>query len=388
MKKILNAIDRLEDYLSVFRNKRVGITANFNSYNRKFQFISDLFRKHDLNVAALFGPQHGIFVQTQDNMIEWNDQKKSGVPVYSLYGKHREIQDYMAENIDVMVFDLQDIGTRYYTYIWTLYYLIKVCGKKDIPLIVLDRINPLNGKTIEGPVQESDFLSFVGLHPIPVRHGMTAGELALLFNKVMNFECNLEIIEVENWTRSDDFSDTDLDWFLPSPNMPSFNTALVYPGMCLLEATNISEGRGTTRPFEIFGAPFLNCEEFIKELERYSLPGVSFYPYVFKPTFNKFTDKNCNGFFLNVYDKNEFRPFLTGVLIIYLLKKLYPNHFKWKEPPYEYEYQKMPIDILYGSSSFREMIDKDNFNLTKLEEKWNHDKLKFSNLREEFLLYE
>jgi uncharacterized protein YbbC (DUF1343 family) len=305
----------------------------------------DLFR-----LSAFFGPQHGFLGQTQDNMVEWKSYRhlRLGVPVYSLYGEHREPTAEMLQGIDVLLVDLQDVGTRYYTFIWTLYLCMRACEKRGVAVVVLDRPNPINGVTIEGPVLSRDYKSFVGLHPIPVRHGRTIGELATQFRDEAFPKCRLSVLPMKKWRRQMWFDQTGLPWVMPSPNMPTLATATVYPGMCLLEGTNISEGRGTTRPFEIFGAPFIGAEAFSRELNGLKLPGVFFRDSYFQPTFHKFAGELCGGAQIHVLDRDSFRPFETAVQIIRCIRRLNPESFAWKQPPYEYEQEKLPIEILLG----------------------------------------
>jgi uncharacterized protein YbbC (DUF1343 family) len=283
-------------------------------------------------------------------MVEWKsyEHPRLRVPVYSLYAEHREPPREMLKDVDVLLIDLQDIGARYYTFIWTMYLCMRSCERSGVAVVVLDRPNPINGVTTEGPVLNADYKSFVGMHPIRVRHGRTIGELAQQFRDEAFPTCRLSILPMKNWKREMWFDQTGLPWVMPSPNMPTLDTATVYPGLCLLEATNISEGRGTTRPFEIFGAPFIDAEKLCSELNRLKLPGVFFRENYFQPTFQKFADEVCRGAQLHVVDHNEFRPFLTGVEIIKHIRKTYPEHFQWKQPPYEYEWKRLPIEVLIG----------------------------------------
>lgn len=305
----------------------------------------DLFR-----LRAFFGPQHGFLGQTQDNMVEWQSYQhpRLGIPVYSLYGEHREPTAEMLKHVDVLLVDLQDIGARYYTFIWTLYLCMRACEEHGVQVVVLDRPNPINGMTTEGPALDSTYKSFVGMHPIPVRHGRTIGELAQQFRDEAFPDCRLSILPMKNWERAMWFDQTGLPWVMPSPNMPTLDTATVYPGMCLLEATNISEGRGTTRPFEIFGAPFIEAEILCRELNDLKLSGVFFRENCFQPTFHKFAGEFCRGAQLHVVDRDNFQPFKTGVEIIKRIRQMHGGQFQWKQPPYEYEWKRLPIEILIG----------------------------------------
>lgn len=328
------------------RGKRYGIVCNQATITRDCRHILELPRPAGL--TAIFGPQHGLYGHTQDNMIEWEGDIAQPIPIYSLYGQHRKPTPEMLKGLDLLVIDLPDIGSRYYTFAWTMAYCIEACKEMGIEVLVLDRPNPIGGTLVEGPV--NDFISFVGLRQVPIRHGMTLGEIARMIDPTVKIE------EVEGWHRNMMFPETGLPWAMPSPNMPTFDTALVYPGGCLLEGTTISEGRGTTRPFEIFGAPFLNSTNLANGLNAQNLPGVHFRPLQFQPTFNKFQGEVCEGCFVHVTDRLAFRPVLTYVHILHECFQVNPINF-WKQPPYEYEYELMPIDILWGSSLLREAIE-------------------------------
>jgi uncharacterized protein YbbC (DUF1343 family) len=336
-----------------FRGARIGALLHPASISSRLEHASRILERYNpdlFRLAAFFGPQHGFLGQTQDNMIEWQsyEHPRLHIPVYSLYGEHREPTAEMLKGLDVLLVDLQDVGARYYTFIWSLYLCMDACEKVGIAVVVLDRPNPINGVTTEGPVLHVNCKSFVGMHPIPVRHGKTIGELAQQFRDEAFPKCELSILTMKNWEREMWFDQTGLPWVMPSPNMPTLHTATVYPGMCLLEGTNISEGRGTTQPFEIFGAPFIDAEWLCNELNKLKLPGVFFRENYFQPTFHKFAGKLCGGAQLHVTDRNAFHPFQTGLEIIRAIRRLYPDQFAWKQPPYEYETKKLPIEILLG----------------------------------------
>ena len=353
MKVVLPIDDLAQLWPEKRSGARVGALLHPASVSSKLEHTSRILERHhgDLfRLTAFFGPQHGFLGQTQDNMVEWQsyEHARLGVPVYSLYGEHREPSAEMLRDLDLLLVDLHDIGSRYYTFIWTLYLCLRACAKHDVDVVVLDRPNPINGVTTEGPLLDSNYKSFVGMHSIPVRHGRTIGELARQFREEAFPECRLSILPMKGWERPMWFDQTGLPWVMPSPNMPTLDTATVYSGMCLLEATNISEGRGTTRPFEIFGAPFIDAEELCRELNDSKLPGVFFRENYFQPTFHKFAGELCAGAQIHVWDRTSFRPFETGIEIIRRLRKLYPDQFAWKQPPYEYETEKLPIEILLG----------------------------------------
>jgi uncharacterized protein YbbC (DUF1343 family) len=347
-------LDHLQElWPKKLRGARIGALFHPASVSAKLEHASRILDRHNgdlFRLAAFFGPQHGFLGQTQDNMVEWKSYQHSRlqIPVYSLYGEHREPTAEMLENLDVLLVDLQDIGARYYTFIWTLYLCMRACEKTGVAVLVLDRPNPITGVITEGPILDPNYRSFVGLHSIRVRHGKTIGELAQQFRDEAFPDCQLSILPIKNWERAMWFDQTGLPWVMPSPNMPALDTAIVYPGMCLLEGTNISEGRGTTRPFEIFGAPFIEAESLCRELNHLKLPGVFFREIYFQPTFHKFAGEFCGGAQLHILDREEFRPFLTGVEIIKCIRENYLEQFQWKQPPYEYEWKKLPIEVLIG----------------------------------------
>ena len=347
-------IDRLPElWPRNLRGTRIGAVLHPASVSATLAHSSRIlesFSPRLFLLAALFGPQHGYLGQTQDNMIEWEGYRhpRLGIPVHSLYGENREPTDSMLRGLDALLIDLQDIGTRYYTFIWTMYLCLKACSDRGIPVLVCDRPNPINGITIEGALPDTSYRSFVGLHPISVRHGKTIGELAIQFRDEAFPECKLEVLPMEGWKRSMWFDQTGLPWVLPSPNMPTLETATVYAGMCLLEATNISEGRGTSRPFELFGAPWIRGEEFAAGLNALALPGVYFREAYFLPTFHKYAGETCAGAQVHITDRDRFLPFRTGVEIIRYTQASYAAQFEWKPPPYEYEYKRLPIEVLIG----------------------------------------
>jgi len=388
--KTRTGLDILEERkFSNLKNCKVGLLVNPASVNRQLEHITTLIHSNKkTHLAAIFGPQHGFYGNTQDNMIEWEGFTHSyfKCPVYSLYGKFREPKSNMLENIEVIVIDLPDAGSRYYTFLWTALLMLKACEKKDIRIIVLDRPNPITGTRIEGPGLEENFLSFVGLHPMIVRHGLTTGECLRLIHKELNLKTDLEIIPMENWYREMWYDETGLPWVIPSPNMPTINTATVYPGGCLIEGTNLSEGRGTTTPFEIIGAPYIEPEILKKDLMKYRLKGVFFRPLHFEPTFQKYGGKLCGGVHIHVTDRNEFEPVKTFVAILLAIRKRYENESIWRPPPYEYEYEKLPFDILSGSNELREQIDRGE-DLKEIVAGWKKEEKQFNKRRMSCLLY-
>ncbi|MCG2722765.1 MAG: DUF1343 domain-containing protein [Thermodesulfovibrionales bacterium] len=372
------------------KGARVGLLMHPASVNRKTAHAVDLFNKtKKFTLKALFGPQHGIRGETQDNMIEWEGfrDKQTGLLIHSLYGHTRKPGPEMLQDIDTIVIDLQDVGARYYTFIWTMDLCMQACETMRKAIVLLDRPNPIGGLRTEGPVLNTAFTSFVGLRPLPVRHGMTIGETGNYLRNEYYPDLDFHIIPLQGWRRKMWFDQTGLPWIMPSPNMPTPDTALVYPGMCLLEGTNLSEGRGTTRPFELFGAPFIDPHRLATLLKSYRLRGVIFRPLWFQPTFQKHAGKLCGGAQIHVTDRNTFLPFKTGVAILKAIHDLYPKHFDWKQPPYEYETRKLPIDILAGTDMLRKEIEQEE-KLDRMEAWWHEECRMFSrNFRKKYLIY-
>ncbi len=343
------------------RGQRVGLLVHPASVDANLRHARDQVAaaRGAVDLRALFGPQHGILGQTQDNMIEWSGFRDPDldVPVHSLYGEHRKPTPAMLADIDTLVVDLQDVGARYYTFIWTLLLCLEACAECGRRVVVLDRPNPLGGLAVEGNVLDPEYRSFVGLAPIPMRHGLTIGELAGFFRAWRGLDVELDVVWMDGWRRAMDFEATGLPWVLPSPNMPTVETAFVYPGGCLLEGTNLSEGRGTTRPFEILGAPFVDGRRLAAVLQAWNLPGCRLRPLSFEPTFHKFAGQVCGGIQVHVTDRRLFEPVVTYTAALAAVAGLWPQHFAWKRPPYEYEPEKLPIDILAGGARWREQLE-------------------------------
>jgi uncharacterized protein YbbC (DUF1343 family) len=344
------------------RGKRVGLVSNPASVDHRLRHIVDLlFADPQIDVVALFGPQHGFRSDVQDNMIETPHSEFAGgkkrIPLYSLYSDTREPTAEMMSGIDTLVIDLQDIGTRIYTYMYTMANCLRAARKHGVEVIVCDRPNPIGGIDVEGITLEPGNESFVGQYPIPTRHGLTIGELARLFNEHFGIGANLQVSKMAGWKRQMYWDHTGLPWVLPSPNIPTLDSAIVFPGTVHIEGTNASEGRGTTRPFEIVGAPWVRAEAFAAALNKRDLPGVHFRPVVFEPTFQKHARVACGGCQIHVLDRHLFKPVLTGLAVIDELRAADPSAFAWKRPPYEYENDKEPIDVIAGSPSFRQAID-------------------------------
>ena len=367
---------------------RVGVVCNPASIDRRLSHIVDQLGRDDVKLAAIFGPQHGFRSDVQDNMVETphGTDSERRVPIYSLYSETREPTAEMLRGIDVLVIDLQDIGARIYTYIYTLANCLRACRRHGVPAIVCDRPNPIGGDDVEGALLRPGFESFVGQFPIPMRHGMTIGELARLFNEDFGISAQVDVVKMEGWTRGMYWDDTGLPWVLPSPNIPTLDSAIVYPGTVLFEGTMLSEGRGTTRPFELVGAPWIVAEKFADAMNALGLPGVRCRPAVFEPTFQKHAKQACGGCQIHVLDREAFRPVLTGVALIDLFRRSDRARFAWRQPPYEYEHDKMPFDILSGSDELRRQIEAEA-PMAEIAESWREDEKTFRQQRARFLLY-
>src|SRR5215813_1634832 len=368
---------------------RVGLVCNQASVDHSFRHVADLFHEHPrINLTALFGPQHGIRGDVQDNMIETEHvtDRKTGLPIYSLYSETREPTAEMLRDVDIIVFDLQDVGTRIYTFVYTLANCMRAAKKFGKKVIACDRPNPINGTQLEGVVLDPAFASFVGQYPIATRHGMTVCELGRMFNDEFGIGCDLECVPMSGWTRDLWYDETDGPWVLPSPNMPTVDAATVFPGSVHVEGTQMSEGRGTTKPFELVGAPYIEADRFSRALNRLGLTGGYFRSCVFLPTFQKHAGKACGGVQIHVTDRAGFEPALAGIAIVKTAFDMYPEDFKWKDPPYEYEYDRNPFDVISGTSKVRESIEGGE-TLERIRASWQAPLAEFASLRANYLLY-
>jgi len=387
--KVLTGLDIISRRMPSFLlGKRLGILCHAASISSGFVPVTDIFSKNSkCIIGAVFGPQHGLFGQTQDNMIEWEGDQTSSIPIYSLYGQHRKPTASMLKGIEAFVVDLQDVGARLYTYIWTVKLCMEACSEAGIPVYVLDRPNPVAAMQADGPVLKKKYFTFVGGAEIPLCHRMTIGEMAIWIRTFHATTCELYVVAMEGWNRSLMFRDTGLPWVLPSPNMPSQETAVVYPGTVLFEAMNISEGRGTVIPFELFGAPFINATAVLKELKTMNPPGCAFRNHDFIPTFNKFYGEYCHGIQIHVTDYRTYRPVETMVYILRAIKKTSPDGtLSFNLPPYEYEYKLMPFDILSGDNRMREVIEND-LPLKDEKDRWKEETSEFLKIFKELSLY-
>jgi len=371
------------------KGARVGLVCNQASVDRRLNHSADLLAALEgVELKALFGPQHGIRGDVQDNMVEspHDFDRETGVPVYSLYSETREPTERMLEDLDVLVCDLQDVGCRIYTFVYTIANCMRAAGRLGKKVVVCDRPNPVNGVAVEGNLLEPEYASFVGQFPLPTRHGMTAGELALMFRDFWGIGCELEVLKMEGWSRELWFDETGLPWVLPSPNMPTLDSATVFPGTVHLEGTQMSEGRGTTRPFELVGAPYVNAPELARHLNSRGLPGVYFRPSNFLPTFQKHAGSVCGGVQIHVTDREQFKPVEAGVAILRSCLDLYGESLKWKEPPYEYVFDKNPFDVIAGTDNLREALERGD-SLETIVSSWEEQVASFERDRAPFLLY-
>ena len=379
----------LAERTALLKGARVGLICNPATVDHQFRHAADLFRAHPgITLTALFGPQHGIRGETQDNMIEWQGfrDSRTGVMAYSLYGEVRKPTEAMLREVDVLVFDIQDVGTRVYTFIYTMALAMMAAREHGKRVVVLDRPNPIGGLMIEGHLLERGCESFVGMYPMPMRHGLTVAELALMFNREFGIDCDLEVVPMRGYRRELWFDETDAPWILPSPNIPTPDTTIVYPGAVLIEGTMISEGRGTTRPFELIGAPYVDAYALAEALNAAQLPGVYFRPHSFQPTFQKHGGQLCHGVQPHVLSRQSFKPVITGIAVIKAIHDLYPHEFQWKEPPYEYVYDRLPFDVIAGTGKLRAQIESGDL-LAEIAASWQQGEKDFAAQRAPYLLY-
>lgn len=370
----------LSSNLSWLKGKRVGLITNPTGIDANMKSSVDLLFEHpNIKLTALYGPEHGVRGDAQAGEgVESYTDEKTGLPVYSLYGKTRKPTPEMLKNVDVLLFDIQDVGARYYTYIYTMAYAMEAAKENNIPFVVLDRPNPIGGLKVEGPVLEPEYASFVGLYPIPLRHGMTTGELANLFNKEFHINADVTVVKMKNWKRSMTFDDTKLPFVLPSPNMPTVDSTFVYPATGLIEGTNVSEGRGTTKPFELIGAPYINSSELADHLNQLKLKGVQFRPVSFTPTFSKHASTLSHGVQLYVTDRSSFEAVKTGLSIIKAIHDLYPNDFQFL--------QTGSFDKLIGNGWVKEEINQGT-SVKHIMKRYHHDLKTFEKKRKKYLIY-
>lgn len=372
--------------------KRIGLVTNQSAVTSDLRHAVQLLHAgRGWKLEALFGPEHGIWGEAQDmTHVAHSTDPATGLEVHSLYGAQNEDLSPPQEvlrGLDALVIDLQDIGSRYYTFIYTMALCMRAAAPVGVRVIVLDRPNPIDGTHLEGNIREEKYSSFVGMFPLPTRHGMTAGELARYFNARFHLNCDLVVVPMNGWRRWMWWGDTGLHWVVPSPNMPTVHTATVYPGMCLIEGTNLSEGRGTTHPFEFYGAPWLDPFKLAEELNKLRLPGVLFRPHFFLPTFQKHQGRVCGGAELHVTDRRIFEPYRVGLWCVKVARDMDPEKFDWRREPYEFVADRLAIDLLAGSDRFRHLTESGGTPDDWAVE-WEDGLREFAKSREEFLLYE
>jgi uncharacterized protein YbbC (DUF1343 family) len=389
MAAVLSGLDVLVSRLpSLLRGRSVGLLCHQASVTRRLTHAAEAIRSmRGVRLRRLFAPEHGLTGAAQDHArIGAERDPRTGLPVLSLYGRRLEPEPQALDGLDTLVVDLQDVGARYYTFVWTMALAMRSAARAGLPVVVLDRPNPLGGERLEGNMPDPRFASFVGLYPLPTRHGMTIGELAGYLNDTHGLGCDLTVVPMLGWRRAMLWEAAELPFVAPSPNMPTVDTARVYPGGCLIEGTNLSEGRGTTRPFEWVGAPFLDGPRLARALERRGLPGVRFRGIGFEPAFHKWKGRRCGGVQVHVTDANRFKPVATYLALLAEARRQAPRRFKWRKPPYEFERRKLPIDLLGGGPSMRQAVER-GAPLRRLEASWRRDLARFARARRPFLLY-
>ncbi|ACD91380.1 conserved hypothetical protein [Chlorobium limicola DSM 245] len=385
---VRTGLDMLLQNIDRYSRRRIGLIVNQTSVTSDLRYSWDILRKKGLNIKRIFSPEHGLFATEQDQ-IAVGGQPESACELVSLYGSSAEtlIPDRsLLDDLDLILFDIQDVGSRYYTYVNTLALFMEAASGRDMEIMVLDRPNPLGGTMVEGPLLDQAFRSFVGIFPVPVRHGMTAGELALLYREWKKIDIKLTVMTMKDWSRSMLFPETGLPWIPPSPNMPTFATAEVYPGMCLFEGLNVSEGRGSTTPFQLFGAPFINPYDLAEACKGAGFEGALLRPTWFRPTFHKFSETVIGGVWLHVADNRRFRPFAAGVALTAALHKLYPSSLEFLSGVYEFNDTIPAFDLLAGNSALRSSI-LDGCYTEALIDSWQHDETEFARTKERYHLY-
>jgi len=370
------------------RKARVGLLANQASVDGTIRHTRDRLLQAGVRLTTLLAPQHGYFGELQANMIESDDAMDAelGIPIFSLYGKTRRPTPEMLARMDVLVIDLQDVGTRVYTFGTTLALCLEAARAAGTRLAVLDRPNPIGGHRIEGNVLDLDRRSFVGHFPIPMRHGLTMAEMARLYNDAFEIGASLEVWPLNGWHRSMMYRETGLPWVPPSPNLPKPESTLVYPGQVILEGTNLSEGRGTTTPFELWGAPYLKVKRIVEHLAGASLEGLVLRPAHFQPTFDKWAGRGCSGFQIHLTDLDRYRPYATSLELLQAVLATHPEDFSWIAPPYEYELRHLPIEIILGRADIHQHLER-GVSVADLERSWEPEIEDYRKLRAPYLLY-
>lgn len=381
--KIILGIDRVDEFIHLFKNKKTALITNQTGINSAG--VSSINVLHEnINLIALFSPEHGIRGNEREGAtVEHTLDEKTGLTVYSLYGKTKRPTPEMLKNIDILCFDIQDIGARFYTYISTMAYAMEECAKHKKTFIVFDRPNPIDGIHVEGNILNEEYKSFVGYFPIVQRHGMTVGELALMFNKEFKINCNLKIIPMKNWSRNNYFDELNLMWVPPSPNIPTAETALIYSGICIFEGVNISVGRGTTMPFKYIGAPFIDAENLSEELNQLHLKGVFFLPAYFTPSLSLYKNEMCKGVQIIVTDKHTFLPVQTAILMMNKIRQMYPKNFLIHNAGNKL----CGLNLLTGTNMLSSILYSNTYKIEKYLNFISKDENKFKTIRKKYLLY-
>ena len=374
----------LDEEFDLIRGKRVGLITNPSGVDSSLRSTADRLASAETELVALYGPEHGIRGDAEDGVRLRGSARdpRTGAALFSLYGDSRKPAPHMLDDLDVMLVDIQEVGVRFYTYLYTMSLAMEACAERGLPFAVLDRPNPIGGEQVEGNVLDAAFASFVGMYPIPVRHGMTIGELALLFNETHGIGVDLHVVAMEHWSRDQYWEDTGVPWVPPSPNMPAVDTAVVYPGMCFFEGTNVSEGRGTTKPFEQIGAPYIDGFPLAEALNDLDAPGAAFRPTSFRPSFGKYAGESCRGIQVHVLDRRRFRPVTTGFEVLSAVRRLWPDAFEWRVPAEGIH----NFDKLAGTDRIRLALD-DGATVAELETEWVDQRRPFLEQRERYLLY-
>jgi len=379
-------IDHLENYAHLFEGKRIGLLTNCTGINGRFESTIDLLHKH-FDLVKLFAPEHGVRGNLQAGVThDGYVDEHTGLPVVSLYGANRRPTAEMFANIDVFALDIQDVGSRFYTYLYTMAYIMQACAGNSKKCIVFDRPNPLSTSNVEGNILDLSYKSFIGLYPIPQRYGLTIGECAKLFNSEYGINCDLTVVAMEGYNRDMFFEDTGAPWVLPSPNIPTIDSCFAFNATCIFEGTNVSEGRGTTKPFNFVGAPWIEAGKLEEALNAYGLPGVQFRAHYFTPMkyhlqYGKHQGELCGGIELHVLDRKEFRPVKTGITMLYTIRDMYSNNFKYLSP-YHGDSMQM-IDYNTGDSYVREGI----YSLDEIIARYEKESTEFANLKAKYHLY-
>ncbi|RAL25478.1 DUF1343 domain-containing protein [Lujinxingia litoralis] len=386
LQRLLTEPERLQ----ALQGQRLGLLVNPTSVTNELEHAIEALRGAGLNIVRLFGPEHGVRADAQDmEVVEETVDPISGLPCVSLYGHTFESLKPRPEHLaglDRVICDIQDIGARYYTYVYTIGLMMQACGEAGIPVTVLDRPNPINGMDIEGNIVLEGYNSFVGMQPIATRHAMTCGELAHYFNRFTDWQCQLDVVELQGWKRTMWFDDTGLPWVMPSPNMPTLETATLYPGQCLIEGTNLSEARGTTRPFELVGAPYVDAPALKAYLESLELEGVAFRLAAFRPMFQKHAGQTCRGLQLHITDRNRLRSLTLSYAILTGIIAQGSRDFGWREQAYEFVQDRLAIDLLLGDPAQRRALE-DGADPRALAEANRVARADFEARRTECLLY-